>query len=147
MEIFSMAVYTSNTVVNNGGTAKGVGSSAVLDNLSVARSATVADLSVMSDVDGVAVLNDKPVAPRLTAELAGPAGDPTNSNSVHARVSSRVTKIGTAIRANKWNSYTGAWDSEYPQSGTENYGTDTGRTSPGYMAYKSSRPSVVRKTY
>lgn len=142
-----MAVSTSNSVVNNGGTAKGVGSSAVLDNLSVARNATVADFSVMPDVDGVAVLNDKPVAPKLTAELAGPAGDPANSNSVHARVSSRVTKISSAIRANKWNNYTGVWDSGYPQSGSENYGTDTGRYSPGYMSYKSSSPAVVRKTY
>lgn len=141
--------------VNNGGTAKGVNFSSVLDNLSVASTRTEKELpsteiyaANASSLEFTNFHNDNtPISVQITDELFG--SDPSLFNGVHSRVgTSTVLKFTTAIRDNRFNEYTGEWSSGYPQSTSETYGTtDSSATGAGNISYLSSNPSIVTKAY
>lgn len=142
--------------VNNGGTAKGVNTSSVLDNLGVA-SETVDKKLPSTDVyaasaDSLQLDNfhtgNTPVARQITSNLF--AGDPDSANGVHVRLGTgTVSKFTTALRSNRFNEYTGEWQLGYPQSDSETYGTaDSGAIGAGSVSYKSSKPGqATTKNY
>lgn len=156
MERFTMATMTTGSApVNNGGTAKGINTSSVLDNLSVA-SETVDKTLPSTDVyaanaDSLQLDNfhtgNTPVARQITAGLF--AGDPDNFDGVHDRVGTATVSLFTkAIRSNRFNKYNGEWQLGYPESTSETYGTaDNGATGAGAIYYKASKPSVFTKDY
>ena len=62
------------------------------------------------------------------------------------------SKITSGIRANKYNRYTGKWDSGYPQSSTDTLANDTAanptRAVPGQLTYKlGQRVPVTNNDY
>lgn len=161
------AAVSSNSVRNNGGVAKKVGVSSVLNNVNVTNpsvgvfGSTVLDNSYSDKAlnGGVfAYNNQRPVAKRLTTALAtvdkpvlqSGALVPANLRMLHKRESYKVNKITTAIRAGYWNIYSGEWTTN-PTSTTENPGVDNAasptRTKPGELVYKTGARLPVRDDY
>lgn len=89
-----------------------------------------------------------PIAMKVTTEIAGVSSNAlrTTSNqpglmrSIHKLEVLRTNKITSAIRSNKYNRYTGRWDSGFPQTAVDSLATDTAatptRSSPGQLTYK-----------
>lgn len=111
---------------NNGGSAIRVGSSSVLNNVTVYRDATgVFGSTVVDGADtdkavsgGVFAHNHvKPISARITREIAGVdsdvlltnANNPTQLRSINKRESLKSDGIATAIRAGYWNIFSGTW--------------------------------------
>jgi hypothetical protein len=151
-----MATMTSGSApVNNGGTAKGVNSSSVLDNLSVASTRTEKELPsteiYAASADSLEFTNfhtgNTPVAKQITSDLFG--SDPSLLNGVHSRVgTATVSQFTKALRSNRFNEYTGEWQLGYPQSTSETYGTaDSAATGAGNISYRSAKPTIVTKAY
>lgn len=151
-----MATLTSGSApVNNGGTAKGINTSSVLDNLSVASETidkTLPSTNIYAaSADSLQLNNfhtgNTPVAQQITVGLFG--GDQDNFDGVHTRVgTATVSKFSTALRSNRYNRYNGNWQVGYPQSTSETYGTtDSGAIGAGAISYKASKPSIVTKDY
>lgn len=150
---------------NNHGTAKNVGSkSALLENSELGSSNVGVFGSKPHDgdsadkaVSGGVFAHDhvKPIAKRMTTEIAGvssdalktSAGVPGLIRSIHKLEVLRTNKITSGIRANKFNRFTGAWDSGYPQTSTDTLASDTAatptRSNPGQLTYKLGQPVPV----
>jgi hypothetical protein len=158
---------TATSTNNNGGVAKHIGTSAVLDNVSVTNppvgvfGSTVLDNNYADKALSGGVFkhdNLRPISKRVTTTLAtvskpvlqSGALVPTNLRMLHKRESYKVSQIATAIRAGEWNIYTGSWGTP-PTSTTENPGTDNAanptRTKPGELVYKTGAPLPVRDDY
>lgn len=149
-------VTNSGAVNNRGSSAKATANSKTLKNVSVSRSQTTIGSIVIDGRDTdkalsagtIAYNNSKPVAMRISSTISGQpntvllsgADIPGQVRSIAKRESYKVTKIATALRSNRFNRVTGAWDAGYPASGTETPGTDTAasptRSSPGQLTYK-----------
>jgi hypothetical protein len=145
--------------VNNRGTVARGGSvaSGKLTNVGVSRyNATVFASTVLDNgfadkalSSGTFAYNDKNgVAMRTTSELAGVANTsllsganvPSLTRSIHKLETLRTRRFTTAIRANKYNRYTGTFDSGYPVVATDTLATDNAasptRSAPGQLTYK-----------
>jgi hypothetical protein len=158
---------TATSTKNNGGVAKHIGTSSILDNVSVTNppvgvfGSTVLDNSYSDKALSGGVFkydNVKPISKRVTTTLAtvdkpvlqSGALVPTNLRMLHKRESYKVSQIATAIRAGQWNIYTGTWATP-PTSTTETPGTDNAanptRSKPGELVYKTGAPLPVRDDY
>jgi len=91
------------------------------------------------------------------------SGGNTPTRSINRAMVVRGADIATALRANKWNQITGAWDSGYPSANTSglfsisaNANTTDGSadhaalpsgTIPGELVYKEPKPTPVQDDY
>lgn len=154
----------------NGGSVARGGSVAsnLLDNVAVSRYDAGVFGSTVLDNDWAdkavsggtfAYDNESPVARRLTTELSGVSNDvllsgaavPSNVRSIHKLETLRTQRITTAIRANKYNRYTGDWDGGYPANAVDSLNSDhaatPSRSVPGELTYKTSAPLAVNDDY
>lgn len=149
---------------NNGGSATRVGTSAILDTVSVSKDTTgVFGSTVIDDayadkaISGGVFSHDhtKPITARVTTEIAGVASSVllTNSNnpsqlrSINKRENYRSPGTATAIRAGYFNLYTGLFSTpptlvnEAP--GTDNAANPT-RSAPGELVFRTGAKLPVR---
>lgn len=150
---------------NNNGTAKNAGvKSTVLENSALGGSNVGVFGSTPYDGDHAdkavsagdfAHNHVKPIAMRVTDEVAGVSSNvlattsstPGLRRSIHKLEVLRTNKITSGIRANKFNRFTGAWDSGYPQTSVDALASDTAATPsldvPGQLTYKLGQPVPV----
>lgn len=159
---------TGVSTVNNGGTMVSHGSSNVLDSLSPVQ--TKVDVFGSTPVDGddtnkaisAGVFAHDHVAPitkRVTNELAGVSstvlnntgGQPDLVRSIHKLETLTTTKFTTAIRENRFNLYTGVWESGYPVTVTDTLATDNAanpsRETPGSVTFLYGSPNASTVNY
>jgi hypothetical protein len=154
---------------NNGGTIKANGT---VSGTFAASSLTQVDTGVFAstvvdnnDADKAlstgtfAFNNNSPVAKKLTGSLSGVnndfllsgASDPNNIQSIHKIESVRTRRLTSAIRQNKWNEYSGEFDSGFPVVAVDNFGADDAanptRSVPGELVYRTGSPNVVQDNY
>ena len=145
--------------VNNRGTVARGGSvtSGKLTNVGVSRYNTTVFASTVLDNSwadkalsaGTFAFNDKNgVAMRATSDLAGVANTsllsganvPGITRSINKLEVLRTSRFTTAIRANKYNRYTGTFDAGYPVVAVDTLATDSAanptRSAPGQLTYK-----------
>lgn len=116
--------------------------------------------------------NQKPVAKRITTAISGVsnsvllsgAAQPSLVQSIHKiqvlgmgyAEGVRTRKLTSAIRAGKWNAYSGEFEAGYPQSSTDVFSLSPSykdmaanptRAIPGKLTYKTSAPSLVNDSY
>jgi hypothetical protein len=156
---------TSASTDNNGGTIKANGAvsgtfqatATTLEKTGVFGSTVVdndsADKALSSGT--FAYDNERPVAKKTTTTLAGVAEDflqsgaaaPSTRRSIHKIESVRTRKLTTAIRTNKWNEYSGEFDSGYPETSTDSFGTDDAanptRNVPGELTYIAGNDNTI----
>jgi hypothetical protein len=161
----------SSGAVNNRGTVARGGSvaSGKLTNVSVSRYNTGVFASTVLDngfadkalSSGTFAYNDKNgVAIRATSDLAGVsntslltgANVPGITRSIHKLETLRTRRFTTAIRANKYNRYTGTFDSGYPVVATDTLATDNAasptRSAPGQLTYRTgAKVPVMNNDY
>lgn len=154
----------------NGGAATRSGSSSTLvDDVAVTRSdegvfgSTVVP-GLASDkalAGGVfAGNNEEFIGKRITDVLAGSVNNdvllsgaavPENVRSIHKLETLRTQKTTTAIRNNRYNRYTGAWNAGTPVNQVDTLPTDNAanpsRSTPGRLTYKTARPIAVNDVY
>lgn len=154
----------------NGGAGTKLGSgNSVLDNVAVSRADTngVFGSTVLDndhadkalDAGVFAYNNEKPIAKRLTTSLATVSDDvllsgatvPSLVRSIHKLETLRTTRTTSAIRANKFNRYTGQWESGYPVTATDSLNTDEAavptRNVPGSLTFTSSGANIQTSSY
>lgn len=155
----------------NGGavTRGGTTASNLLDNVGVSRYNTTVFGSTVLDNDwanealsagSFAYNNQDPIAKRITTTLAGSVSNdtllsgaavPENVRSIHKLEVLRTRRFTTAIRDNKYNRYTGEWDSGYPAVAVDSLATDNAanptRSVPGRLTYKAGALTPVDRTY
>lgn len=161
--------------VNNGGVATRTGTSTKLNSVKISRFNTVVFASTVLDnswadeavsAGSFAYNNQKPVAKRVTTKLSGVsntvlrsgADQPALVRSIAKQETIRSNRVTSAIRSNKYNRVTGAWDSGYPVVAVDNWfnpatnsssstTTDTAatptRSRPGQLTYKLGNPVPV----
>ena len=173
---FSVAPNAKSSGTNsNGGTITRVGTvasgkftSVVVTryNTTIFASTVIEDSTTVKDYAGKALsagtfayVNNKPIAPRYTITIAGVsntflrsgADTPTIRRSIAKLETLRTRKFTTAIRANKYNRVTGAFDTGYPAVVTDALNTDYAatptRSSPGQLTYKLGQPVPVSTDY
>lgn len=149
---------------NNSGSATRVGTSVLLNTVSVSRDTTgvfgstvIDDIYTDKAIDlGVFLHNHvKPITAKVTTEIAGVASsalltnsnDPAQLRSINKRESFRSPGTATAIRAGYYNLYTGRF-SPAPTLVTETPGTDDAanptRSAPGELVFKTGAKLPVR---
>jgi len=155
----SGAVNNRGTVTRGGSVASGqltnvrvsrynttVFASTVLDN-SWADKALTAGTFAHVDHNGIIMRYNPELGGVDSTVLRSAANFPGLTRSIHKFEIFRTVKTATGIRANKYNRFTGSWDSGYPQVVTDTPGTDTAatpsRTSPGQLTYKLGQPVPV----
>lgn len=155
----------------NGGavTKGGTVASNLLDSVGVSRYNTDVFGSTVLDNDWAnealsagtfAYNNQDPIAKRITTTLAGSVSNdtllsgaavPENVRSIHKLEVLRTRRFTTAIRANKYNRYTGEWDGGYPAVAVDTLATDNAanptRSVPGRLTYKANALIPVDTTY
>ena len=139
----------SSGVVSSVGTPRtdlGVFGSTVIDNDS-------SDKALLGGVFGYN--NERPIAKKITVSLStvsndflvSGAGDPANIRSIHKIESVRTRKLTTAIRNNKWNEYSGEFDSGFPQVQVDSFGEDAAanptREVPGQLNYIAGNENTI----
>ena len=156
---------TASSTINDGGSVLNGGSTVVLNNVSLGYSdvgvfgssvidGTDTDKSI--DAGTFSYENQRPIAKRITTELAGGvsnttlqsgASQPGLIRSIHKLEVLRTTKTASGIRANKFNPYTNSWDAGYPQVSSDTLASDTAatptRSAPGQLTYKLGNPVPV----
>lgn len=166
-QVNGSAVTASSTNNDNGAVLNG-GSTSVLTSVSLGYS----DVGVFgsSVIDGddtdkalsagtFSYSNQRPVAKRVTEELAGGvsnttlqsgAGQPGLIRSIHKLEVLRTRRLTTAIRAGDWNIYSGTWTNPVTVAvdtlATDEAATPT-REVPGELVYKTSAPVPVQDNY
>jgi hypothetical protein len=143
----------------NGGavTRGGTVASNLLDNVNVYRTNETVFGSTVLDNDWAnealsagtfAYNNQSPVAKRLTDSLSGVsntvllsgAAVPANVRSIHKLETLRTRRYTAAIRAGKYNEYTGEFDAGFPVVAVDTLATDNAanptRSAPGQLTYK-----------
>lgn len=159
---------TSNSTVNNGGTMKANGTAEVLNTNATAVEKVGVFGSTVVDNDtadkaldaGVFAYNhSRPISKRMTTELADVAtdvlkttgSDPANIRSIHKLEVLRTRRLTTAIRANKYNRYTGQWDEGFPVVAVDSLDEDNAatpsRSVPGTLVFKYGSPTVSNANY
>lgn len=160
---------TSTSTDNNGGTIKANGTmSGTFEASSVVQEQTGVFASTVVDNNDAdkalsagtfAYNNNSPVAKKVTTSLSGVsntylrsgAGNPGGLRSIHKIESIKTRKLTTAIRTNKFNEYSGEFESGYPQSSTDSFGTDDAanptKSVPGELTYKIGKKVPVQADY
>lgn len=156
---------TKNSGANNdGGASTRITTTTLLDGVGVSRynddvfASTVVDNDSADKAISAGVFSHnhvKPVTKRVTTELAGvasdalktTAGQPGLIRSIHKLEVLRTRRFTTAIRANKYNRYTGVWDAGSPVVAVDSLASDTAatptRAAPGQLTYKLGQPVPV----
>jgi hypothetical protein len=161
-------VRNSGAVNNRGVVAKGGSASNLLTKVPVSRYNTTVFASTVIDnswankaVSGgtFAYGDSNGVGMRYTSSLAGVsntalrsgANVPSLTRGIHSLVVLRTYRITSAIRANKYNRYTGQFDAGFPVVAVDSLATDTAATPtravPGKLVYKLGQPSPVSTNY
>jgi hypothetical protein len=163
------------TANNNGGTirANGSVSSGVVNSVKTVRpvvttfGSTVIENSVTEkDYAGKAISGGtfahnhvKPISSLITDELAGvstnviktPGNDGDTIRGINSLVTLRTRRFTTAIRANKYNRVTGAFDENFPVVATDSLASDTAaavtRSSPGKLVFLTGKPAPTSQNY
>lgn len=172
---------TSSSTQNNGGTftAAGSSTSAVLSAQKSATEIVSAFGSVVYDGNDAdkalsagtfSYNNQKPTGMKVSSTLSGTsntflrsgANDTNNRRSIHKLEKVRTRRLTSAIRSNKWNKFTGEWDSGYPVVAVDNFwdiaastgvATSTDQAAaptmsiPGELVYKGGNPNPVLADY
>lgn len=148
---------TPTSTDNNGGTVKANGlvsgtfqATATTQEKTGVFGSTVVDNNSADKALGAGTFaydNERPVAKKTTTTLAGVAQDflqsgasaPETIRSIHKIESVRTRKLTTAIRTNKWNEYSGEFDSGYPEVSVDSFGSDNAanptRETPGELTF------------
>lgn len=91
---------------------------------------------------------------RVTTEIAGQAKNtlrsagstPILTRSFNSIEGASTVKTASAIRANKYNRYTGEYEGGYPQTSTDSFGNDdetrVTRSAPGEFAYTLGKSAI-----
>jgi hypothetical protein len=158
----------SSGAVNNHGVVTRAGTSVKLSNVSVSRynqdvfASTVIDNASADKAvsDGKFAYNDSNgVGMRYTSELAGVSNTallsgadvPSLVQSIHYQRVLRTRRFTTAIRANKYNRFTGQFEGGYPVVAVDSLATDNAatptRSVPGQLVYKLGQPVPVTQNY
>ena len=155
---------------NNNGTirANGTVSSSVVTSTSTVDESVGVVGSVVVDNDwadkavdeGVFAHNHvKPISSLVTTELAGlsndaiktPGNDGDTIRSINKFETNESDLLTTAIRENKYNRFTGAWDSGYPSGVTIAFSGDNAATPtaavPGELTYMTGAKTPVNDEY
>jgi len=151
-------------VVTRGGSV----ASGKLTNVGVSRYNTTVFASTVLDNDwadkavsaGTFAYNDSNgVGMRYTTELAGVSNNALRSGAdvpslvegIHRLRVLRTRRFTTAIRANKYNRFTGQFEAGYPVVAVDSLATDNAATPtrgvPGQIVYKLGQPVPVTKNY
>ena len=157
---------TSTSTKNKGGAVVNGGTTTVLDNVSFGTANITGNLPIDgSDTDkaisagSIAYNNAKPVAKRYTTALAGVSNTtllsgalvPGQVRSIHKLEVLRTRRLTTAIRSNKYNRYTGEWDSGFPVVAVDSLANDDAATPtravPGELTYKTGALVPVNDDY
>lgn len=165
----------------NGGSVTKASSTLLLDGVTTSRTNTLVFASTVLDNDHAdkalssgtfAYNNKKPVAKRISTTinvlantvLQSGASRPELIQSIHKiqvnaaglKEGVRTTKFTSAIRAGKFNIYTGKFEAGYPQNSTEvlslapsykDSAANPTRSIPGRLTYKSGSPNPVEVNY
>jgi hypothetical protein len=141
----------------------------VNDSTSAAPSARVA-VKLFSAGNFAKMLAEKYIIRRVTTEMAGSTGrtkllsggsDMGFRRSIHKIHTVSTVKTASAIRANKFNRYTGDWDTgEPPVVSSDHFANIAGtitatnddaatpsRTTPGELVYRTGKPDPVQADY
>lgn len=166
-QVNGSAVTATSTNNDNGSVLNG-GSTTVLNSVDLGYS----DVGVFgsSVVDGddtdkalsagtFSYSNQRPVAKRVTEELAGGvsnttlqsgAAQPGLVRSIHKLEVVRTRRLTTAIRAGDWNIYSGTWTNPVVVA-VDTFDTDEAATPtravPGELVYKTGAPVPVQDNY
>jgi hypothetical protein len=160
---------TATSTDNNGGTIKANGTvSGTFAASSVTQAKTGVFGSTVVDNDDAdkalsagtfAFNNNNPVGKKVTSSLSGVsntvllsgAGNPGGIRSIHKIESIKTRKLTTAIRENRYNEFTGEFDSGYPETSTDNFGTDDAANPtmevPGELTYRTGAKEPVTDEY
>lgn len=157
---------TSTSTKNKGGAVVNGGTTTILDNVSFGKANITGNLPIDgTDADKAlssgtfAYNNTRPIAKRYTTTLSGVANTtlqsgadvPGQIRSIHKLEVLRTRRLTTAIRANKYNRYTGAWDAGYPVVAVDTLATDDAATPtravPGELTYKTGALVPVNDDY
>jgi len=166
----------------NGGAAAKINSTSKLDGVTTARTNFTVFASTVVDTDDVEkaiaagdLAHDhvKPIAKRVTTEIAGQSDDflvsgasvPSLVQSIHyikvcdpsCTDGIRSRRFTTAIRGNHYNRFNNTWDGGYPVVAADDYaGIDATsgdvaakptRAVPGQLVYKTGAPVPVSDDY
>lgn len=172
---------TSTSTINDGGvvTANGTASSNILRSqpTAAAQAGVYSNVVVNNNTADPALAsgtfaynNQRPTAVKTSSTLSGVsntflrsgANDTDNARSIHKLEKIRTRRITTGIRNNKWNKYTGAWDSGFPVNVVDNFwsiSANTGvatssddaaaptRSAPGELTYMIGNPNPKTDDY
>lgn len=149
---------TSTSTKNKGGSVVNGGTTTVLDSVALGSAYVMGTLPIDgTDTDkaisgGVfAYDNAKPVAQRYTTALQSGADVPGQIRSIHKLEVLRTRRLTTAIRSNKYNRYTGAWDAGFPVVAVDTLANDDAatptRSVPGELTYKTGALVPVNDEY
>jgi hypothetical protein len=159
---------TAGSTNNNGGSVLNGGSTSVLNSVDLGYSDVGVFGSSVIDGDNTdkalssgtfSYSNQRPIAKRITEELAGGvsnttlqsgAAQPGLVRSIHKLEVLRTRRLTTAIRAGDWNIYSGTWADD-PTVAVDTLATDQAATPtrevPGELAYKTPAPVPVQDDY
>ena len=165
----------------NGGSVTKASSTSLLDGVTTSRTNTDVFASTVLDNDHAnkalnsgtfAYNNAKPVAKRVSTTISGTANTVLQSgaarpeliksihkiqvNSTGLKEGVRTTKTTSAIRAGKFNIYTGKFDAGYPQNSADvlslspsykDSAANPTRSVPGRLTYRDGSPNPVEVDY
>lgn len=159
---------TASSTNNNGGSVLNGGSTSVLNSVDLGYSDVGVFGSSVIDGDNTdkalssgtfSYSNQRPIAKRITEELAGGvsnttlqsgAAQPGLVRSIHKLEVVRTRRLTTAIRAGDWNIYSGTWATN-PTVAVDTFATDEAATPtrevPGELVYKTPAPVPVQDDY
>jgi hypothetical protein len=157
---------TKQSTVNDGGVMKanGTTSSGVVSNVATPRSDLGVFGSTVIDNDSAdkalaggvfSYDNERPIAKKTTTSLStvsndylrSTAGNPGGIRSIHKVEAVTTRKLTTAIRENKWNEYSGRFDTGFPEVVVDDFGNDKAanptREVPGQLTYVAGNENTI----
>lgn len=165
-----ISAVTSTSTDNNGGTIKS--NSTTLTGTFQISQITQPETAVFGStaIDGTdtdpalsggvfAYNNESPISKKLSTSLStvsnsvllSGAAQPALVRSIHKLEVLRTRQATKATRENRFNIYTGKYDSGYPLVVVDSLGTDNAaiptRSNPGSFNYKYAAPSIVSDNY
>jgi hypothetical protein len=124
--------------------------STVLDN-GWADKAVSAGVFAYGDRDGVAMRSTSTLSGISNTVLRSGASVPSLMRSIHKLETLRTRRFTTAIRANKYNRFTGQFEAGYPVVAVDSLATDNAATPtrgvPGQIVYKLGQPVPFTQNY
>ena len=124
--------------------------STVIDN-GWADKAVSAGVFAYGDRDGVAMRSTSTIGGLSNAVLLSGASVPSLMRSIHKLEVLRTRRFTTAIRANKYNRFTGQFEAGYPVVAVDSLASDSAATPtrgvPGQIVYKLGQPVPFTQNY